>query len=246
MKQWLINCVLFIICLTALGFSLIKITPLQTGEGAYVGIITSLLSLAVTLLIGYQIYNSVELRKDIIEQRHLLELSKNENEDFKKRLIEQQYQAQEGFDIISALVTYNSNDKVKSSINAFAHMHHALLSSIETDRDDYEWIFMYMREFLSKFSGLAFCGSWALIDGKWIVANSTFTKNRTIDDLIKDYLIAIRNDEMLLRGNKNFVKIKMEYNRIMRILSQVMDKIKENPNNALSSDFVNDIISPQT
>ena len=29
MKQWMINCVLFIICLTALGFSLMKITPFE-------------------------------------------------------------------------------------------------------------------------------------------------------------------------------------------------------------------------
>ena len=29
MKQWMINCMLFIICLTALGFSLMKITPFE-------------------------------------------------------------------------------------------------------------------------------------------------------------------------------------------------------------------------
>ena len=32
MKQWMINCVLFIICLTALGFSLMKITPFEIEE----------------------------------------------------------------------------------------------------------------------------------------------------------------------------------------------------------------------
>lgn len=43
MKQWMINCVLFMICLTALGFSLMKITPFEIGEDAYVGVITTLL-----------------------------------------------------------------------------------------------------------------------------------------------------------------------------------------------------------
>lgn len=79
MKQWMINCVLFIICLTALGFSLMKITPFEIEEEAYVGIITTLLSLAVAFVIGYQIYNAVELKNDVKEQRRLLELPQIRN-----------------------------------------------------------------------------------------------------------------------------------------------------------------------
>ena len=155
MKQWMINCVLFIICLTALGFSLMKITPFEIGEDAYVGIITTLLSLAVAFVIGYQIYNAVELKNDVKEQRRLLELAKKENDEYKNYLVKQKYQTQEGFDIISALMTYNSGGDT-SPINAFAQMHHALLSSIETDRTDYEWIFMNMRKFISELSSRAF------------------------------------------------------------------------------------------
>lgn len=131
MKQWMINCVLFIICLTALGFSLIKITPFEIGEDAYVGVITTLLSLAVAFVIGYQIYNAVELKNDVKEQRRLLELTKKENDEYKNYLVKQKYQTQEGFDIISALMTYNSGG-ITNPINAFAQMHHALLSSIES------------------------------------------------------------------------------------------------------------------
>ena len=95
MKQWMINCVLFIICLTALGFSLMKITPFEIGEDAYVGIITTLLSLAVAFVIGYQIYNAVELKNDVKEQRRLLELTKKENNEYKNYLVKQKYQTQE-------------------------------------------------------------------------------------------------------------------------------------------------------
>lgn len=131
MKQWMINCVLFIICLTALGFSLMKITPFEIGEDAYVGVITTLLSLAVAFVIGYQIYNAVELKNAVKEQRRLLELTKKENDEYKNYLVKQKYQTQEGFDIISALMTYNSGG-ITSPINAFAQMHHALLSLKKT------------------------------------------------------------------------------------------------------------------
>ena len=95
MKQWMINCVLLIICLTALGFSLMKITPFEIGEDAYVGVITTLLSLAVAFVIGYQIYNAVELKNDVKEQRRLLELTKKENDEYKNYLVKQKYQTQE-------------------------------------------------------------------------------------------------------------------------------------------------------
>lgn len=205
MKQWMINCVLFIICLTALGFSLMKITPFEIEEEAYVGIITTLLSLAVAFVIGYQIYNAVELKNDVKEQRRLLELTKKENDEYKNYLVKQKYQAQEGFDIISALMTYN-NGGVASPINAFAQMHHALLSSIETDRTDYEWIFMNMRKFISEFSSLAFTqGPFTEKGGEYYICDNN-KRAQKLSEFIDSQLKPLYEEGALLRKKEQFCK----------------------------------------
>ena len=217
--------------------------PFEISEDTYIGTTTTLLSLAATLIIGYQIYNAVELKNEIKEQRKLYEEAKKECSEINTELKMQQYQTQEGFDIIGSLISYNKSDSPENSMNAFTQMHHALISSIETDRDDYEWIFAYMRKFMSNFSGNVYRGMWIQKNNKWIISNSPYAEDgKTLDDLIDDYLKPIRADESLLRKNNKFVKIRMEYNRIMLILDKVMDKIKENPINALSDDFIQDEI----
>lgn len=245
MKQWMINCVLFIICLTALGFSLMKITPFEIEGEAYVGIITTLLSLAVAFVIGYQIYNAVELKNDVKEQRRLLELTKKENDEYKNYLVKQKYQTQEGFDIISALMTYN-NGGVASPINAFAQMHHALLSSIETDRTDYEWIFMNMRKFISEFSSLAFTQSSDVgNDGNYYICDNN-KRVQKLSEFIDSQLKPLYEEGALLRKNPNFVKIEIEYNRVMKAFTKALDIIKENPiMNVMPEDFKKEILNPK-
>lgn len=244
MKQWMINCVLFIICLTALGFSLMKITPFEIGEDAYVGVITTLLSLAVAFVIGYQIYNAVELKNDVKEQRRLLELTKKENDEYKNYLVKQKYQTQEGFDIISALMIYNSGG-ITSPINAFAQMHHALLSSIETDRTDYEWIFMNMRKFISEFSSRAFTqGSFTENGGEYYICDNN-KRVQKLSEFIDSQLKPLYEEGTLLRKNPNFVKIEIEYNRVMKAFAKALDIIKDKPNvNVMPEDFKKEVLNP--
>lgn len=242
-KQSAINWILFILVLFSIGFSVLRIMPFEISEDTYIGTATTLLSLAATLIIGYQIYNAVELKNEIKEQRKLYEETKKESQEINAKFKMQQYQTQEGFDIISSLISYNKSSFAEDSMNAFVQMHHALLSSIETDRDDYEWIFAYMRKFLSNFSGQGFCGGWNVTkENRYFVVSSDGKKSKSVEEFIEDYLRPIKEDEKLLRKNKNFVKIRMEYNRIMLILDKVMDKIKENPNEALSYEFIQENI----
>lgn len=244
MKQWMINCVLFIICLTALGFSLMKISPFEIGEEAYVGIITTLLSLAVAFVIGYQIYNAVELKNDVKEQRRLLELTKKENDEYKNYIVKQKYQTQEGFDVISAFMTYNNGGDT-SSINAFAQMHHALLSSIETDRTDYEWIFMNMRKFISEFSSCAFTQkSLTEKEGEYYICDNN-KRVQKLSEFIDSQLKPLYEEGALLRKNPNFVKIEIEYNRVMKAFTKALDIIKENPiMNVMPEDFKKEVLNP--
>ena len=74
MKQWMINLVLLILSILAILFSLLKVTPFEIIGDTYIGTIVSLLSLAAAFVIGYQIYNAIEFRKEVENQRSMTKL----------------------------------------------------------------------------------------------------------------------------------------------------------------------------
>ena len=90
MKQWMINLVLFILSIAAILFSLLKVTPFEITSETYIGTIVSLLSLATALVIGYQIYNAIELRKEIENQRKKYDEIIKRNEKIESKLKRQE------------------------------------------------------------------------------------------------------------------------------------------------------------
>ena len=63
--NWL-NFIAIIIAVISLGFSLFKIVPNSTySNDTFIGIIAAFIGISVTLLIGYQIFNVVEVREKI-------------------------------------------------------------------------------------------------------------------------------------------------------------------------------------
>ena len=109
MKQWIINLILLLFSITAILFSLLKVTPFEVTNETYIGTIVSLLSLATAFVIGYQIYNAIEFRKEIEIQRKKYDNIIRRNEEIENKLKQQEYTMQEGFDIISSLIKYNSD-----------------------------------------------------------------------------------------------------------------------------------------
>ena len=86
MKQWMINLVLLLLSLVALLFSLLKVTPFEITSETYIGTIVTLLSFAAALVIGYQIYNAIELRKEIENQRKKYDEIVKRNEEIEGKL----------------------------------------------------------------------------------------------------------------------------------------------------------------
>ena len=54
-----------IISIIALGISLLHVEPFTVTEATYIGIIVSCMAVVFTALVGYQIYNSLQLKKDL-------------------------------------------------------------------------------------------------------------------------------------------------------------------------------------
>lgn len=124
-------------------------------------------------------------------------------------------------------------------------MHHALLSSIETDRTDYEWIFMNMRKFISEFSSRAFTqGPFTEKGGEYYICDNN-KRVQKLSEFIDFQLKPLYEEGALLRKNPNFVKIEIEYNRVMKAFTKALDIIKENPiMNVMPEDFKKKILNP--
>ena len=54
-----------VISTIALGVSLFHIEPFSISESTYIGIIVSSMGIVFTALVGYQIFNSIEIKKDL-------------------------------------------------------------------------------------------------------------------------------------------------------------------------------------
>ena len=86
MKQWMINLVLLILSILAILFSLLKVTPFEIIGDTYIGTIVSLLSLAAAFVIGYQIYNAIEIKKEVENQRKKYDEIVKRNEEIESKL----------------------------------------------------------------------------------------------------------------------------------------------------------------
>ena len=62
---------------------------------------------------------------------------------------------------VSSLSVVDSNGETSSAI-AFKEYHHALLSSIHSNRTDYEWIFDSMRTFLAQMNISNFANNYTM------------------------------------------------------------------------------------
>ena len=77
MKQKIINLLFVIGILLSLFFSWYKVIPCEITNDTYIGTIVTALSIVITLVIGYQIINVIEIRKDLREQRAENEKERN-------------------------------------------------------------------------------------------------------------------------------------------------------------------------
>lgn len=230
--------------LLAVVFSLLKITPFEVTSETYIGTIVTLLALVTTFVIGYQIFNAIELRKELIEQKEMYNTIVRQNDDMRVKLLEQDNCMDEGFEILSSLTKYNSGQKFLVCASAFYSLHHALLYSINTSRTDYEMIFHYLRKYITDFEWQSFCSSYSKVNDKYIVSTVN-DYGKSFEDIINEYLVPIKEDEEKLRENANFIKIQYEYNRIMNIFYNLMNEMIKNPAYTFTFEEKQNILYPR-
>ena len=124
-------------------------------------------------------------------------------------------------------------------------MHKALLSSIETDRVDYEMIFGYLRIYISHMNSQTFTSGFACYpDGTCRINVPGNNYGKTLQEVIDEFAKPIKEDEKQIRSNKNFCKIQFEYNRVMKLFYHRLSDIAQNPMKQLTAEEIDRIINP--
>lgn len=246
MKQWIINLMLLFATIVAIGFSLLRIVPFEVSEATYVGIIVTFMGVIVTILVGYQIYNSIEIKRDIEKQRaefkreienqkeelkNDIEGQKQKSTEITNRLLLQDknlttlnYEIKENLYIVLSFI-YESENK---TIAVFEVVHSSLLCSMYNKKDDYDWILNRLKSIIQHFNYKEiYSGGICYRKGEYYTTQTLLSSSeRKLSDVVEKYIEPIKEVEKEIRKNEDFKIIALVYNPIMQQFYQKIEELK--------------------
>ena len=129
-----------------------RLTATEIMKVRIVKLINSLsfIGISVTLVVGYQIYNAVELKQKI----NAVEKLKIAIEQQQKRLKSLEIEQKEGFEIIQSRVFRNA----RMYIDAFIHIHAAIVYSLSVNHtsDGFSWLMKDLKFCMLGITSLSF------------------------------------------------------------------------------------------
>ena len=249
MKQWVINLMLFSAATVAIGFSLLRVVPFEMTESTYIGIIVTFIGIIVTVLVGYQIYNAIEFKKDIEKQR--IELKgeiESRNKEFRNSIEKQERRSTE---VISRILRQEKNlislnNEVNESLHivlsfkyehdskyiaCFSALHTSLLYSMYLERDDYTWSLEQLKNSITNFSLMEIHpgGEICVVKDQFYVMSpdSQSPSNIKLSDKVDRYIEPIKEIEKKIRENKEFRVISLGYEPLMKHFYQKVEELKK-------------------
>lgn len=239
-KQNLTILIIGIISVFALVFSLIRVMPFEVSADTYVGIIVTLLSVAVTVAIGYQIFNIIEFKQKLEshadENAAVRKEILNTKDEVKKLQVELQKRISRNNNLSEMRDALNEADYLfrcdpeKYCIESISTLMTALYYALESDYEHFDCIFHDFRKYITNITShtLQAVGGCQTTDGVWHVIRNN--KEWTLDEWIDDVMCAtLFSRENMIKNHSNYPEIKYEYIRVTKILRDRIDAIKKNP-----------------
>lgn len=196
----------FVISLVALAVFICKVEPYSVVTiDTYIGVIAGFIGLAVTLLIGYQIYNAFDLRQRIAAAETL----KISLENQQQQLEMLNYEQSEGFEIIQARLFYKTPGMI---LDAFLHFHSAIKYALSVDHkhEGYDWLLDELELYMTK------------------ITNGTFVDCMYSEDF-QNKIEKLRNlykeNDSNIRNHPNYFYIRNKYEELMLKFEKRLDNI---------------------
>lgn len=173
--------------------------------GTFVGVSTAILGILITLLIGYQIYNAVDIRQKLSSIDEL-------NDEFQKKTLQiesMKIEHNEGIHILQARI---SATRQMQYPNAFIKFNKAILYSLDVDHreEGYDWLPDELENYILLIDGSFFSGA-----------------KDEVNKQVNDYISYSIEDTKAIRAHKNFYLIRNRYDRCIDAFFKRMDKIKK-------------------
>lgn len=191
------------------------------------GFVTSLIGVCATLMVGYQIWNTIDV-KDNLKRNEVLS---KEFESLKDEVRLSDKRAQEKLDIMQSLVAYQGQMSFMSTSDAVMYMHHAILSALDSDREDFSYMFDCIAVFSSELTEMTITGSNMSVtnkSGERIINDKRSPYyGRSIAFAIISFREQINQTSEQIRQHKRFYVIKKEYEGIMEGLEKKLKEIED-------------------
>lgn len=220
----LFSIVATILSVVALVISITYGVSICGCEINYIGVAVGLIAICATFMVGYQIWNTIDVKDSIRRNEKIAEefgQLENKVDMYEKR-------SQENIDIMHSLISYQNQLGLMHDADAVIFMHHAILSALDSERDDFTNIFGYLSVFISELSEMSLTGANMVVEnanGKKIIHDTRSPYNgRSVEYAINVFRKNIEEIDEQIKEHKQYYRIKREYENVMEELDI---KIKE-------------------
>lgn len=170
--------------------------------GTFIGVSTAIIGIMVTLLIGYQIYNAVDIRQKL----SAIDKLKEELQETTGQMKSMENELYQSIYILQARISATRQNEYT---NAFVKFNSAILYALEVDHheDGYDWIMKELMEYINLLDIGIFSGCGV--------------------GYIDRYISNSQEDIKLIRAHKNFYIIREKYNQCIDKFLSKMEEIRQ-------------------
>lgn len=194
---------IFAIAISAVTLILffIKVTPNSVVDiSSFIGAIATFIGISVTMVIGFQIYNALDLKRKVSvfeELEHSIELQKAQMDVMRN-------EQNEGACILQARIISGIYEEKGRSFDAFLKFHKAIKYALSVNHkiDGYDWMLEELKLYMLQINMTLFNMLGAVKDDDIYKAIENFKKS-------------YKDDESEIRVHPNYKEIKDKYEELM-------------------------------
>jgi hypothetical protein len=176
---------------------------------SYINIIATFIAVCTTFVVGFHIINGVALNKKL----RRIEKTQKETE---RQIVIQRNVTNESISIANGLEIWKNNENpLTRGSMAFLEFHHALIFSIEIEREDYDWLFGYLDKCIKALTYNDF-QERGVVDGN---------QQQRVKAGILEFIKLVDEDASKIKRSKNYYRIKYQYEAMRKNLSEELGKI---------------------
>ena len=229
---------LTVLCLLSLTISVCAVVDYTFLAESFIGIIATYIGVAITIVIGYQIFSVIEFRDDLKTQKNANEGIIKENMILQRKITEQQQsidkylsRLEESKNMLYALYLYKDED---DSFRAFSSMHLALLYALDCESEDIDDILSNLRIYVNTLCGHYFgiTGCAKTKEGVcYINSPQHIFYKKTVKEFIDYCMTKVWDVDKKIRIHTSYKNIHYEYESIMCELVKKLEWISRDPCN---------------